>query len=122
MDLLLGHQAAGAGGGMVLWLLVGGLALIALREIPWQVPAGFVLGVVICAWLVELASPGRTASPLFQLLAGNTVLAAFFLAPEHTNSPVNPWPMLVYGLLGGVLMVLIRAFAVDIDAPSSRCC
>jgi electron transport complex protein RnfD len=115
MDLLMGRQAAGAGGGMVLWLLLGGLLLLALHEIPWQVPLGFLAGVLISAWLLELVAPGRVASPLFQVLAGNTVLAAIFLAPEHTNSPVNPWPMLIYGLLGGLLLVLIRAFSVHID-------
>lgn len=115
LDLLFGRQAAGIGGGMVLWLLLGGLLLLLLREIPWQVPTAFLVGVVATAWLLEAVAPGRTASPLFQLLAGNTVLAAFFLAPEHTNSPVNPWPMLIYGLLGGVLLVLIRAFSTHVD-------
>lgn len=115
VDLLMGHQVAGSGSGMVLWLVLGGLFLLILREIPWQVPLGFLVGVVACAWLVELTAPGRSASPLFQLLAGNTMLAAFFLATEHTNSPVNRWPMLIYGLLGGVLLVLIRAFSIHID-------
>jgi H+/Na+-translocating ferredoxin:NAD+ oxidoreductase subunit D len=86
-----------------------------LREIPWQVPLSFLVGVYVCAWLLEMVAPGRTASPLFQMLAGNTILAAFFLAPEHTNSPVNFWPMIIYGLLGGVLLVLIRAFSTHID-------
>ncbi len=115
VDLLVGQQVAGTGGGMVLWLALGGLLLLALREIPWQVPLAFLGGVVLCAWLLEMSAPGRTASPVFQLLAGNTVLAAFFLASEPTNSPVNPWPMLIYGLLGGVLLVLIRAFSTHID-------
>ena len=115
LDLLYGRQVAGLGGGMVLWLLLGGLLLLVLREIPWQVPTAFLVGVAVSAWLVEIVAPGRTASPLFQLLAGNTVLAAFFLASEHTNSPVNPLPMLLYGLLGGVLLVLIRAFSTHFD-------
>ena len=41
---------------------------------------------------------------------GELVLA-FFLLGESTTSPVNPWPMLLYGLLGGVLLVLIRQFS-----------
>ncbi len=115
LDLLLGHQVAGTGAGMVLWLALGGLLLLVTREIPWQVPLGFLAGVMLCAWLLEWTAPGRTGSPVFQLLAGNTMLAAFFLAPEHTNSPVNRWPMLFYGLLGGILLVLIRAFSIHID-------
>ena len=115
LDLLLGFQAAGAGSAMVLWLLAGGLLLLVLRQIPWQVPLGFLGGVALCAWIVGLAAPGLTASPLFQILAGGTVMAAFFLAPESTTSPVNPWPMLIYGLLAGCLLVLIRAFSSHVD-------
>jgi electron transport complex protein RnfD len=115
LDLLFGRQVAGLGGGLVLWLLLGGLLLLLLREIPWQVPVAFLVGVAVGAWLLGLAAPGRVASPLFQLLAGNTVLAAFFLASEHTNSPVNRWPMVIYGLLGGLLLVLIRTFSTHVD-------
>ena len=115
MDLLTGLQVGGVGNAMVLWLLLGGLFLVLIRQTPWQIPLGFVVGVVACAWLLEAAAPGRTATPLFQLLAGSTALTAFFLIPEHTTSPVNPWPMLIYGLMGGVLMVLIRAFSSHID-------
>lgn len=115
MDLLLGHQVAGTGSGMILWLALGGLVLLLIREIPWQIPLGFLGGVALCAWVLELVAPGQTGSPLFQLLTGNTILAAFFLAPEPTNSPVNPWPMLIYGLLGGILLMLIRAFSSHAD-------
>ena len=40
---------------------------------------------------------------------------AFFLMPEHTTSPVNRRPMFLYGLMGGVLLVLIRTFSIHID-------
>ncbi len=114
-DLLLGVQTAGVGDAMVLWLLAGGVFLFLVRQVPWQIPIGVVAGVVLCAWLLGMADPGRTATPAFQLLAGGTVFMAFFLAPEHTTSPVNPWPMFLYGWLGGVLLVLIRAFSSHID-------
>ncbi len=115
LDLLLGQQVAGVGNGLVLWLLLGGLMLVLVRQVPWQIPLGFLAGVLGCAWVLDLAAPGTTAPPLFQLLAGSTVLTAFFLAPEQSTSPVNLWPMLLYGLLGGVLLVLMRAFSSHYD-------
>lgn len=115
MDLLTGFQVGGAGNAMVLWLVIGGLLLILVRQTPWQIPVGFLAGVAACAWLLGLADAGRTASPLFQLLAGSTAFTAFFLMADHTTSPVNPWPMLIYGLLGGVLLVLIRAYSSHVD-------
>ncbi len=68
-----------------------------------------------CAWLLEMLAPGRSASPLFQVLAGSSVFAGFFMMTEHTTSPVNPLPMLIYGLMGGLLLVLIRAFSSHVD-------
>lgn len=114
-DLFLGLQAGGTGSAMVIWLLIGGALLLLLRQLSWRIPLGFLAGVALCAWILELAAPGRGASPLFHLLAGGTVLAAFFLLPELGTAPVNPIPMLIYGFMGGVLLVLLRTFSVQGD-------
>ena len=111
LDLFLGLQVAGVGNALVLWLLLGGLALLLVRVVPWQIPLGCLVGVVLCAWLVQMGSPERAATPLFHLLAGSTVFMAFFLLGESTTSPVNSWPMLFFGLLAGVLLVLIRTYS-----------
>ena len=115
IDLLMGVQAGGVGNALVLWLALGGLFLILVKQTPWQIPLGFLAGVAACAGLLTWIDPGRTMGVTFQLLAGSTALMAFFLMPEHTTSPVNPWPMLIYGLLGGVLLVLIRAYSSHPD-------
>jgi len=115
MDLLMGVQVGGVGSSLVLWLALGGLFLMLVRQIPWQVPLGFLAGVAATAALLSWLDPGRTVGPLFQLLTGSTALMAFFLMPEQTTSPVYPRPMLAYGLLGGVLLVLIRAYSSHID-------
>jgi electron transport complex protein RnfD len=110
-DLLMGRQVAGIGNGLVLYLLIGGLFLILIRRIPWHIPLAFLVGHAFMAWILNLASPAEFASPLFYLLSGGTVFAAFFLATEYTTSPVNPIPRLIYGFLGGLLLMLIRAFS-----------
>ena len=114
-DLLLGRQVGGVGNAMALWLLVGGLFLLIAREIPWQIPAGGIAGVLGSAWILGLVAPDQAASPVFHLLTGSTVLMVFFLAPEHTTSPVNRWPMFLYGLFIGTMLVLIRTFSNHTD-------
>ena len=114
-DLLLGRQVAGIGNGLVLYLLAGGLFLLLTRKVPWQIPLGFVVGNLSMSGILYLVDPVRYASPLFYLLAGGTVFAAFFLATEYTTSPVNRIPMLFYGFIGGVLLILIRAFSTYTD-------
>ncbi|MBD3220494.1 hypothetical protein GF314_04560 [bacterium] len=116
MDLLLGQQAAGLGSGMVLWLALGGLFLVLVRVVPWQIPLGSIVGVVVGALLIRVMAPAQAVSPQFHLLAGSTVLMSFFLLGESTTSPVNRWPMLIYGLLAGLLLVLIRTFSSHTEA------
>jgi electron transport complex protein RnfD len=114
-DLLLGKQVAGIGNALVLYLLLGGLFLIVIRQIPWHIPVAFIIGNLLMAKILYLVDPGQFASPTFYLLSGGTIFAAFFLATEYTTSPVNPVPMLIYGFLGGALLMIIRAFSIYPD-------
>jgi electron transport complex protein RnfD len=114
-DLLLGYQVAGIGNGLVIYLLAGGLLLLVLRQIKWHIPVSFLAGTYISAGTLHLIDPELYANPVFFILSGSVVFAAFFLATDHTTSPVNGLPMLLYGFLGGVLLVIIRTFSVYSD-------
>ncbi len=110
-DLFFGYQVAGIANAMVIYLLIGGFFLILLRQITWHIPVAFLLGTYTMALIFHTMEPAQYASPLFFVLTGGTVFAAFFLATESTTSPVNPIPMFIYGFLGGLLLVLIRTFS-----------
>ena len=115
-DLLLGLQVASIGNAMVLFLMAGGLFLILVREVPWHLPLSFLAGLVATSLLVAaLGEPGEFASPVFYLLAGSVAYGAFFFVTDHTTSPVGSAAMLLYGLLAGMLVMLIRAFSVHHD-------
>ncbi|MBM3318211.1 MAG: RnfABCDGE type electron transport complex subunit D [Candidatus Eisenbacteria bacterium] len=108
--LLLGQQMGGVGSSMVLLLALGGLALMAGRYIPWRTPLAFLGGMALTAGIFHLAAPASYPGPLFHLLSGIAVFAAFFLAADFTCSPVNPWAQVVFGLGAGGLAVVIRTF------------
>ncbi|TKB27541.1 hypothetical protein FCL47_05235 [Desulfopila sp. IMCC35006] len=114
-DLLVGHQVAGTANGMVLFILLGGIFLLLAREIQWQLPVGFLIGLIGSATILHLTNPDVFATPVFYLLSGGTVFMGFFLITDHTTSPVNRTPMLLYGILGGVLLILIRGYSQHID-------
>ncbi len=115
LDLLLGSQVAEIGTGMTLYILAGGLLLLALRQIPWQIPVSFLAGVLLMGLLFYSLNPDQYATPVFHLLTGGTMLAAFFLITDSTTSPVNQISMLLYGFTGGVLLVLIRSLSSHIN-------
>ncbi|MFO7706887.1 MAG: RnfABCDGE type electron transport complex subunit D [Desulfobacterales bacterium] len=92
-------------------LLVGGLFLILRRKISWIIPAGFLAGLAGFATIFWLTDPDTYASPLFHLLAGGSLLAAFFLVTDWTTSPVTKTGMALFGLLCGVMTMAIRLWS-----------
>jgi len=115
LDLFLGRQVAGTAEGMVLFILLGGAFLLAIREIQWQLPAGFALGLLATAALLHATQPETFASPLFYLFSGGTIFMGLFLLTDHTTSPVNKVSLLLYGILAGVLLMLIRGYSKHVD-------
>lgn len=115
LDLLLGRQVAGTAEGMVLFIMIGGLFLLALREIQWQLPAGFIVGLLATAAILHVSDPEAFASPFFYLLSGGTMFMGLFLLTDHTTSPVNKLPLFLYGVLAGVLLILIRGYSKHVD-------
>jgi electron transport complex protein RnfD len=115
LDILRGQQACGVANGQGLWLLVGGILAAALGSIPWRIPLGFLVGTALTSWLLQALGVMGAAPPLLNLVAGSTLFSAFFLATDHTTAPVYDRPQVVYGLLGGMLLVLIRTFGLYAD-------
>lgn len=115
IDLFFGYQVGGTADSMVFFILLGGLALLFFREIQWQAPTGFIIGVLATAWILHFSAPETFASPMFYLLSGGTLFMGLFLITDHTSSPVNKFPLFLYGLLAGVLLILIRGYAKHID-------
>jgi len=115
MDLLLGRQIGGIGATFGLGLIIGGVYLMIRGFIRWEIALSFLGGVFITALIFNIIDPSRFAGPFFHLLSGYTLVAAFFLAPEDSSSPVNFIPMLLYGAVGGMMTVLIRNIGAYVD-------
>ncbi len=98
-----------------LGFLAGGLILLALKIIPWQTPVGVLAGIAIPAlvigWDADLYTPLSV-----HLLAGATMLGAFFIATDPVSSSTTPLGRLLYGLGIGLLTYIIRSFGGYPDA------
>ncbi|MBT8340577.1 MAG: RnfABCDGE type electron transport complex subunit D, partial [Desulfatitalea sp.] len=88
-ELFFGWQIGGIGAGCGLALILGGIYLIARGFVRWEIPLSFIAGLFITAALFHMAAPEVYAGPMFHLLTGFSLIAAFFLAPEDSSSPVN---------------------------------
>ena len=92
-------------------LIAGGVFMILTRVGEWRIPLSYLGSVAVLSAIGHHALPARVAPPLFQLLAGGLMLGAFFMATDPVTSPFTRAGKWVFGLMCGLLTVLIRAFS-----------
>jgi electron transport complex protein RnfD len=109
-DVFTGMVAGSAGETSALLILICGLWLAWRRCMDWRIPAGVLGGAALTALPFWLYDGALYPSPWFVLASGGLMLGAWFMASDMVASPVTPRGALAYGLLIGVLTVVIRLF------------
>jgi electron transport complex protein RnfD len=90
--------------------LLGGLVMIKKRIIQWYIPVGFLASLTLFSLVFSLLTPGETASPIFHLLSGATMLGAFFIATDPVSASTTVKGRLIFGALIGALVFIIRSW------------
>ncbi len=88
----------------------GGLYLMAVRAVKVWIPIFVVLGVILSGALFKSLYPETVALPCVQLITGNVLLGAFFLATDACSSPANRLAQMLYGLFIGAMILLMRVY------------
>jgi Na+-transporting NADH:ubiquinone oxidoreductase subunit B len=117
-DLFFGFIPGSMGETSALAVLIGAGFLIATGIASWRIMAGGVVGLVAMSavfWLVATQTAmGAELNPLFSLppwyhlVIGSFAFGIVFMATDPVSSAITPTGQLLYGLLIGVLVVLIR--------------
>ncbi len=89
---------------------IGGVLMIKKRVIQWYIPVGFLASLTLFSLIFTLLTPGETASPLFHLLSGATMLGAFFIATDPVSASTTVKGRLIFGALIGALVFIIRSW------------
>ncbi len=90
--------------------LIGGLWLLRVKVIQWQIPLAMLAGMAAMATVFHLVDPARYATPLFHLFSGAAMLGAFFIATDPVSACTTPRGRLWYGLGAGILVWIIRTW------------
>lgn len=108
-QLFLGNTAGSLGETSALALLLGGLWLVYRKIIRWEVPATYIVTVMVLTWL--LGRDGLfTGHGIYEGLAGGLFLGAIFMATDYTTSPMTVEGRMVFSAGCGLLTVLIRLY------------
>lgn len=109
-DMLLGTSSGSIGETSAILILAGGAYLVARNMMNWRIPASILATVAGLCALLHLLAPGTYAAPGFMLFTGGLMLGAVFMASDMVGSPVTSTGCMVYGVLIGVLVVVIRSW------------
>jgi len=95
--------------------LLGGMVLIALRIITWHIPVSILAAMALMS-LAFGSNPDQYASLSLHMLAGGTMLGAFFIATDPVSAATSHQGKLIYGAAIGVLIYIIRTWGNYPDA------
>ncbi len=95
--------------------LGGGLFLIWKRIITWHIPLSFLASLALMSLLFG-HDPDQAVPVQMHLLAGATMLCAFFIATDPVSAATSNRGKLWYGAGIGVLLYIIRAWGAYPDA------
>ena len=110
VDNLLGSVGGSLGEVSAVALLIGFAYLLIRKVITWHIPVAIIATVAIFAGIMNLANPEVYAGPLFHILSGGLLLGAIFMATDYVTSPMSYSGMLLYGVMIGIITMLIRLF------------
>lgn len=92
------------------WWFIGGLWLLVTRTIRWHIPTSLLAGVLLLSLVFYLLEPETSTSPIFHLLSGAVIIGAFFIATDPVTAATTDRGRIVYGLLIGLLIYVIRVW------------
>lgn len=97
----LGNAGGSLGEVGAIAILLGLIYMLVRRVISWHIPVSIIA-------TVSLFSLAIGVDPLVQVMSGGLLLGAVFMATDYVTSPMCHRGMLLYGVLIGVITVVIR--------------
>ena len=89
--------------------LAGGLWLAFKGTLDWRIPLSLLITVTLFSIGLMLGTDNPAwQNPLFQLLSGGTMLAAFFIATDPVTASTTPMGRWIYAAGIGLLAMVIR--------------
>jgi Na+-transporting NADH:ubiquinone oxidoreductase subunit B/electron transport complex protein RnfD len=109
--LVLGSVAGCIGETSSLMIICGGIFLVLTKVSNFRSVVGVLISVVVFQAILHGVNPDEYAPALWHLFAGGLLFGAFFMATDPVSGPSTNEGKWVYGILIGVITILIRNFS-----------
>lgn len=112
LSLLLGNVAGSFGETSAVLILLGGLFIIYKKAANWKTVVSAVVAFLLFQTILWMTDTAQAADPLYALLSGSFIFAAFFMITDPVSSSQSTdIGRIIYGAAFGLLTVLIRIFS-----------
>ncbi len=101
MGAFMGQMGGSLGEMCGLAILLGGAYLLVRHIISWHIPVSIIATVALFSWCAGI-------NPLVSILSGGVLLGAVFMATDYVTSPMTHKGMVLYGVMIGVITMIIR--------------
>lgn len=113
-DAFIGLIPGSFGETSTLCILIGAIILLATGIASWRIMISVIAGGLLMGWIANVfhtpTYPASFLSPVDQLLLGGFAFAAVFMATDPVTAARTNAGKYIYGLLVGIVAVLIRTY------------
>ncbi|NMA86325.1 MAG: RnfABCDGE type electron transport complex subunit D [Tissierellia bacterium] len=111
-NLLLGNVAGSLGETSAILIIIAGIYLIYKKVAAWQTMAGVLIGFTGLSTILYLTGNPQIPNPIFGILSGGFLFGMVFMATDPISSPKTVEGKWIYGILIGIITVIIRGYAL----------
>ena len=112
LDLFIGVVPGSMGEASALLILLGGIFIIYKKAANLRIVLSSLAGFLVMQTILWALGVSTAADPLYALLSGSFLLAAFFMITDPVSASQTTDPgRVIYGAFFGVMTVLIRVFS-----------
>lgn len=112
LDLIIGTVPGSIGETSKILIILAGIYLIYKKVASWQIMAGCLGGFLGLNTVFYLLGSSQVPHPLYGLLSGGFLFGTVFMATDPISAPKTKEGKVLYGILIGVVAVIIRGFAL----------
>lgn len=110
LSSLVGQIGGSLGEVSAIALFIGFGYLLVKKVITWHIPVSILLTSFIFAAIMHWANPTVYVDPMIHMLGGGMLLGAIYMATDYVTSPMSKAGMILYGVMIGIITMLIRLF------------
>lgn len=107
-NLAFGFTGGSVGETCAILILTGGVYLAFRKMLDWKIPIVIFMTVAVFSGVLHWINPLEYPSSAFMLFSGGLMLGAVFMATDMVCSPLTTRGIIIYGMIIGILVVVIR--------------